>query len=409
VAAYQPESDLDPTSLLLERNRENIRKLRESLRDLPPRLAGSEDPTIWAVPTVCGDTQYVTVVNQGVAEGAEAKEMLRPADPKASREEVWKTKANASLYVKPQTGALTWNTQRPIYDVRLRRRIDSSEAARVDLTKDAFQWYALPPAEVTTPSLTVTKDFSGFYQGLVAVGGAQPMSGIPVEIVISGPSGSATIYAASGFPARLPLHESDAGVYRVEATELLSGLAATANVRVPSLERPASVASGAVVVHESSVVSKFAERKHVALTIALTPGQSGDPQIVEASRVLEEFYRKRGRIVSRGSVRPGGIVESLQPLTSPNHFPHWKTIASDLVLFGSAADNVLLLDQARAQIFPTDLRPIASGAAEIVPTRSPFVGEYDALNILAGDAIGIRAAVETLVAEKPKAAAAKEE
>jgi hypothetical protein len=78
-------------------------------------------------------------------------------------------------------------------------------------------------------------------------------------------------------------------------------------------------------------------------------------------------------------------------------------------LFGSAADNVLLLDQARAQIFPTDLRPIAAGAAEIVLTRSPFVGEYDALNILAGDAIGIRAAVETLVAGKPKATAAKEE
>jgi hypothetical protein len=399
VAAYQPESDLDPTPLLLGRNRENIRKLREVLRDLPALVAASDDPSIWAIPTVCGDTQYVTVVNQGVAEGDEAKEMLRPPDPKASRAEVWKTKANASLYVQPQIGAVAWNTRRPIYDLRLGRRIEAAEAARVDLTKDAFQWYALPPAEVTAPALVVTKDFSGFYQALVTIGGAEPMSGIPVQIVVSSENGSATISAVSGFPARLPINERDSGEYRVVATELLSGLTASASVRVPPYS-PEPSSRGAVTIHDSSVVSKFAERKHVALTIALTPAQAGDPQIVEQSHVLEEFYRQRGRIVSRGSVRPGGIVESLQPLASPNRFPQWKTIASDLVLFGSAADNVLLLDQMRAQIFPADLRPLAPGAAEIVPTRSPFVGEYDALNILAGDAAGIRAAVEALVSDK---------
>ena len=64
-----------------------------------------------------GDVQYVTVVNQAYAEGEEAKEQLRPADPRATRPEVWKTKANASLYVKPQMGTLEWNTQLPIYDV----------------------------------------------------------------------------------------------------------------------------------------------------------------------------------------------------------------------------------------------------------------------------------------------------
>jgi len=77
---------------------------------------------VWAIPTSCLDTQYVTVVNQGYAEGDEAKERLLPADPKATKPEVWKFKGNASLYVKPQTGVLKWNTNRPIYDVRLGRK-----------------------------------------------------------------------------------------------------------------------------------------------------------------------------------------------------------------------------------------------------------------------------------------------
>jgi hypothetical protein len=58
---------------------------------------------------------------------------------------------------------------------------------------------------------------------------------------------------------------------------------------------------------------------------------------------------------------------------------------------------VLLLDQARGEIFPRNFTlPVASEAA-VVYTRSPFVGECDALNIVAVDDAGIKAAVQKLV------------
>ncbi len=403
VAAYQPESDLDPTPLLLARNRDNIRLLQAAMEGVSTGPVASADPTVWAIPATCGDTQYVTVVNQGYAEGDGGKEMLRPADPKASKTEVWKTKANASLYVKPQTAKLNWKTDRPIYDVRLRRKLSSEEAAAVDLAKDAFRWYALPRAEVSEPSLAVTKDFSGFYQVMVTIGGADPMSGIPVEIVVRRGDQSAVISAASGYAARLPIREHDAaGEYQVTATELLSGKSAAVSVPIAEAGAKLPEFRGNVQVHDPSVVAKFAERKHVALTIALTPAQQGNAEMAEQARLLEEYYRKRGRIVSHGSVKPGGVVESLQPLASPNRYPQWRTVSSDLVLFGTTADNVLVLDQARGQILPPDVPRTGPGMADIVETRSPFVGEYDVLNIIAGDAAGIKACVQTLTAQKAK-------
>ena len=98
-----------------------------------------------------------------------------------------------------------------------------------------------------------------------------------------------------------------------------------------------------------------------------------------------------------GAVRPGGIVESLQPLDFPGHYPQWKTIANDLVLFGSTADNVLLLDQARAAVLPPNSRADEPGMATVAYVRSPFVGECDVIDIITPDAAGIRAAVQTLI------------
>jgi hypothetical protein len=63
---------------------------------------------------------------------------------------------------------------------------------------------------------------------------------------------------------------------------------------------------------------------------------------------------------------------------------------------GTPANNVLLLDQARAEIFPRDSATPKPGAFELMYTRSPFVGEYDAVNIVATGAAGIRAAVDRL-------------
>jgi hypothetical protein len=399
VAAYQPQSNLDPTPLLLARNRDNIQKLRAAMEGINPPIAASDDPTLWAIPTRCGDTDYVTAINQAVVEGQEAKEMLRPADPRASKAEVWKTKGNASLHVPPRRGTLAWNTDRPVYDVRLGRKVSREEAAEVDLTRDGFRWYAVPPAEVTAPMLKVERGASGFYEATVAIGNPRPMRGIPVRLTVSRGNEAAEVFAASGFGARLPLSSADAaGDYTVTATELLTGLSSAISVTIepPSQAR---ALSSAVQVRDAATVSRFAARRNVALAIALAPEQEMDAKLVAQARVLEGYYRSRGRIVSLGTVKPGGVVESLQPLKTPHRYPQWKTIPADLVLFGTPANNVLILDQARAHVFPLDFQIPPAGFADVLCTRSAFVGEYDVLNVIAADAAGIEAAVKTITAQ----------
>ncbi len=399
VAAYVPQSNVDATPLLLSRNAGNIEKLRAAMAGVPPPLAASDSPSLWAIPAACGDTQYVTVVNQAFAEGDEANEMLRPADPKASKAEAWKTKGNASLFVKPQTGAIRWTTDRPIYDVRLGRKLSASEASTVDLTRDGFRWYALPPAEVVPPELAVAKGVAGFFEAKVGMRNGVEMSGIPIQLTVSRGEEGVSVYTTTGAaPARLPLSEQDtAGDYLVTATELLTGLSQSAKIQLTAAA-PASRKNG-VRMPEASAVAKFATRKHVALTIALTAEQEKDPRIVQQARALAEFYRQQKRVVPEkfGRITPGGIVESLQPLKSPHRFPQWKTTATDLVLIGTPATNILLLDQSRAQIFPRTFADPAPGEADVIYTRSPFVGEYDAINILATNPADIAAAVSAII------------
>jgi hypothetical protein len=396
VDAYVAQSNFDATPLLLARNQENISKLRAAMQDVPAPLAASDSSTLWAIPSRCADTQYVTVVNQGFAEGDEAKERLLPPDPRATNPEPWKFKGNASLYVKPQTGTLKWSTDRPIYDVRLGRKITAEEAAQVDLTKDAFRWYALPPAEITKPDIVVGKSVSGFFEAVVTLHGQEKVGGIPVQITVKGPKDEATVYSTTGIVTRLPLRESDDGDYSITGTELLTGLSESTSL---TLHAPsASVAARpAVQVRESTVVNKFAVRKKVPLTIALTPEQEKDETLSAQVQALKAYYQKKGRTVAVGTVKPGGIVESLQPLRSPNRYPQWKTVATDLILFGTPANNVLLLDQVRGEIFPRNFNPPEASEASVIYTRSPFVGECDALNIVAVDDAGITAAVQKLV------------
>lgn len=395
VAAYVTQSNVDPTPLLFARNAENIAKLRAALQDIAPPLVTSEQPTVWAIPTQCADTQYVTVVNQAYAEGEEAKERLLPADPKATKPELWKFKGNASLFVKPQTGTVKWNTNRPIYDVRLQRKLTAEEAAEVDLTKDGFRWYALPPREITQPVLAVEKGVSGFYEARVTWEGGARMGGVPVQLTVTGSGDAATIYSTTEIAARLPLRESDDGEFTVIATELLTGLTATTRVTIQAPGTTVS-ARAPVQVRESAVVAKFTTRKKVPLTIALTPEQEKDAALAAHAQTLKAFYQKAGRTVTLGTVKPGGVVESLQPLKSPHRYPQWKTVATDLVLFGAPANNVLLLDQARGEILPRNFAPPTAGEAALLYTRSPFVGECDALNIVATDAAGFAAAVQKI-------------
>jgi hypothetical protein len=341
------------------------------------------------------DTEYVTVVNQGYAEGDEANERLLPPDPKASKPEVWKFKGNASLYVKPQIGALKWSTDRPIYDVQLGKRLTPEEAAKVDLTKDGFRWYALPSGEITKPEIVLDKGVSGFYEARVILSGDKHMGGVPVQLTVTGPNDSATVYAVTETTARLPLRETDDGEYTITATELLTGL--TETTKVTNHARTTITPRAQVQVREQAVVSKFAARKKMPLTIALTPEQEGDKALATQVQALKNYYQKKGRVVSIGSVKPGGVVESLQPLRSPNRYPQWKTTTTDLILFGTPSNNVLLLDQARGEILPRNFVSPGPSEAALLYTRSPFVGECDALDIIATDNAGIAAAVQKLV------------
>jgi hypothetical protein len=395
VAAYVSQMNVDPTPMLFSRNVENVSQLRAAMEEVPPPLAKSESETVWAVPTQCADVQYVTVVNEGYAEGDEAQERLLPADPRATKPEFWKLKGNASLYVKPQTGNLNWNTNRPIYDVRLGKKLSPEEAAQVDLTKDGFQWYALPPREITKPEVSVEKGVSGFYEAKVSLEGGSHVGGVPVQLTVTGPSDSATIYSATEITTRLPLRESDDGDYTITATELLTGLSETA--RITNHATAAVTGRPAVEVREAAAVTKFATRKKVPLTIALTPDQEKDNALAAQAQALKAFYQKKGRNVSVGSIKPGGVVVSLQPVRSPNRYPQWKTSTSDLVLFGTPGNNVLLLDQARGGVLPRHFSPPPPTEAALIYTRSPFVGECDALNIVATDSAGFKAAVEKLV------------
>ena len=405
VAAYVAAGNVDATPLLLARNGENITALRAAMTGVAAPIATSERATLWAIPAECGDTQYVTAINQACAEGAEAREMLRPADPKASKPEGWKMKGNASLYVQPQTGTLQWNTERPIYDLRLGRKLSAEEAGEVDLTKDAFRWYALPPAEVVAPEVAIAAGVSGFYEAKPTMTHGVRMEGIPVQLTVTGAGGSATVYGATGQVVRLPLNQRvERGEFTVQVTELLTGLSISKNLQI-SGAAPKTELTGPVSIREPAALAKFATRKHVALTIALTPEQQKDATIAGQARALAEYYRQQGRVVTRvGTVAPGGVVESLQVLKSPHRYPQWQTAATDLILFGTTADNVLLLDQARGEIFPSDLAKPKPGEATIVYTRSPFRGEFDAVNVIASDAPGITVAVQALIAPAKTAA-----
>jgi hypothetical protein len=146
-----------------------------------------------------------------------------------------------------------------------------------------------------------------------------------------------------------------------------------------------------------AVVTKFATRKKVPLTIALTPDQEKDAALEAQAKALKDYYQKKGRTVLLGSIKPGGVVESLQPLKSPNRYPQWKTSTTDLVLFGTPANNVLLLDQARGEVLPRNFSPPGPTEAALLYTRSPYVGECDALDIIATDTAGFTAAVQKLV------------
>ncbi|MEQ1859263.1 MAG: hypothetical protein ABMA13_04955 [Chthoniobacteraceae bacterium] len=371
VASYVTQSELDATPRLLARNAGNITKLRAALEGIAPPAATSEDPTMWAVPTRVKDTLYITAVNWAFAEGDEAKEFVRPADPRASRPEVWKTKANASLYVKPRTATLAWHTTRPIYDVRQRRRLTAEEAAQVDFNADGFQWFALPAAEIESVALTLAEPARVRVETRAADG--SPLRGVPVEIALFHDDTLLTkLSAVSDDTVTIAPRAAN----RVVAAELLSGRQSEPlDLQPPPPRAPAP---------SDAALRKFAARKQVPLVIALTPAQERNPKFVALAKQIAARFEQAGRKARIGLAAPGDVVASLQPLRTPHRFPQWTTKPADLVLIGTPQDNVLMMDQVRGEIFPHS----ATGS---VITKSPFVGEFDVLNIVTNNAASAQA------------------
>ncbi len=382
LAAYVINSGTDATPMMIARNADNFVRLRKAMAGVPPPLAVSTDPTVWAVPTVAGDTQYVTVINQASESGQ-----------------------NASKVVKPQTGALTWNTSRPIYDTRLGRKISPEEAAHVDLTRDAFRYYALPPAEVTPPQVLLNRDDAGFFEAHVSIVHPRPMSGIPLQFTVTQGTDTAIVYGATGLLTRLPVRDTDTpGRYTLTVKELLSGLTRSVIFTV----KPGAARRDAEAVRRAQAIRAFLARKTTPLTLALTPRQAANPKLAAVADQLVAWLTARGRKPSRGIVEPGGVILSLQPVQAIQRYPQWRSIPSDLALLGAPSDNVLVLDQARGYLLPEE--PAASARGTAAVTFSPFEGGYQALNLLGADEAALQRAMTALTrdAAPPQPASGRE-
>lgn len=513
VAAYTKQATLDETPMLLERNRDNCAKLREALKDLPAPVATSDDPTIWAVPTQAGNTQYVTVVNQAAVPlepgvkstridpaidfswddctpdaalspdgyaviwtgaiqapgtgkyrfkfaaagratmsfndkpllpgtdaaaqdagvvtleqghrydvrieyqhtGGPAKiklqwgEVGKPAKTVPAEAYFNSTDAaapaglhgsyeqlagfrNASRYVRPQVGTLAWHTDRPIYDVRLHRRLTADEAKRVDLTADGFQWYALPVAQVSQPKLTLSRNAVGDVVANVAIGDNQALTGIPFEISVPVNDTSPKANGATGLPVTLARSAALPQGTILRVTELLSGLSVEAAIATDAVHvDPAKPNTAAMAI------ASLSSRSTVPLVIALTPQQRQDLQTATLAQRLMTLCHALKRDATLGTAAPGDVVRSLQTLQATQRYPQWMTVDADLLLLGSPQDNVLILDQQRGGLLSRGQSP----AIDIV--HSPFVGERNAINLCAQDAAGL----ENLVAALEQAARAQ--
>ena len=354
VAAYVPQSNADQTAKLLERNRQNIARLQKAMQGVAPPLAQSDDPEVWAIPHGAGEMRYVTVVNQGT----------------------------------PRIGALRWHTDRPIYDLVAGRRLTAPESAACDLGHDAVRLYALPPEPPNglTVERTPAVDGRAAVSVTVTTGSRLTIRGVPLQITLKQGNATATLYGVSGRPIVLPVAQGGGTDDCVAtASELLSGHAAGLVITAAMSTTPGRSKAIVATVGKGPILA-FAQRRDVPLTVALTPAQAADPVARALAEKVLEHYRRLGRSCRVGLIAPNDVVLSLQPQQSIQPFPHWRTIASDLVLFGTPADNPLLFDEARGYLLPGAearlLRSASGGYAALGYAFSPFVGACDAINVV---------------------------
>jgi hypothetical protein len=356
-SGHTDNPSLDETPHLIERNLDNIARLRAAMDGLDRPVAFSQDPTIWAIPHQTGSTLYVTVVNQASPPGE-----------------------NATAVVQPQSGTLQWTTDRPIYDVTAGRIVPEGQRDTVDLTETAVRIYALPAGEPSRPKLAVHRGEDGFYAVRVETGPG--ITGTPVEIALAHDDDRATLFGATGKAIRLPVTGNEPGAYELTATDLLTGESETIVFDVTA--EPTQLPWQADTSRQR--VRSFVARGDTPLTLALTASQQGNADTMRQVEQLKRVLEDAGRSVTVRRLAPFEVVEHVQVYHAGQQFPRWSTIAEDLVLIGTPGDNILIYDQTRGGLLP----PHENG--RVAWTASAFRNGFDVLTLFADDAEGIATA-----------------
>ena len=383
ICAYAPQSHVDFSPLLLERNQENARKLNVALEGVPkPAVTGSD--TAWAIPSRAGDVRYVTVVNWLPRRLPDDKDG-KPCYANASRKDG----------VGPQIARLAWRVTGPIYDLRAGKAVSIDQASSCDLTRDAFRLYALPPKEPTAPAVSFLDRTDGWACASVDVAG---MKGVPVQLTLERDGDQATVFSASGMSIQLPIRAGDKpGIVKVLTTELLSGKASESALEIKAARPPAP--RGPVSLGDAAAIRTFMTR-NVPLAIALTPAQKADPDMARLAIRLQEIAARRGRAAVLKEISTNAFIVSLQELKPSMYvgpgFPQWRTEPDDVILLGTPKENPLLYDELRGGLLPSDALALEQGRASLGYAWSPFVFGRHAVNLIAPDQAGLAAAVDAL-------------
>ena len=319
-------------------------------------IAWSDDPYQWVIPFRNGDVQYVMAVNVATHPRPKQANLLTIL-PRVSNMHVQKGATIRTL------------------DGRAVNIVNNQTS--VDFGQDAFAAWVVTPPSTGALNIRFEAASDDLYQATITT--VDPgQRGLPVELKLSAGDDHATIFGATGSPIPLPLRPSDKTErVTVTATELTTGHQLVTEF-APARQAAVAVSSPRAM---DSAVRAFARRSQRALTIGLTEAQAADPAYCAIAERLAAHFRSHRNSVSVKKVVPGEIVLSPQPFNLVAAYPRWRTEATDLVLLGSATDNLLLFDQARGLLLP-DASDMQAARPHACVTHSPFVGEYDALNLL---------------------------